>query len=318
MQLRQLSYFVGVAESGSFSRAAAVLSVAQPALSRQVAELERELGVALLVRNGRGVVLTDPGVKFLGRAKLILEDAERATQEARASKGRPMGVVALGIAPSIGSVLTAPLVSRIRELYPEIHIQLNEAYSGNLHEWLLSGRLDAGILYIPKSVSAANVTRLVTEQLYFIGRTDELRKHFGKAVQLRLETALKLPLILPARPHTIRGLLDQAAARKQLDLTLSLEVNGFLAIRDLVSAGLGFTILPASNFLKEIASGLLGGLTITDPSLTQAAGVMLSPHHAPSLAVKAVAKTVREVARDLISCGRWPEKLVDSDRRPAP
>jgi LysR family transcriptional regulator, nitrogen assimilation regulatory protein len=79
--------------------------------------------VALLVRNGRGVVLTDPGVKFLGRAKLILEDAERATQEARASKGRPMGVVALGIAPSIGSVSTAPLVSQIRELYPSYPVE---------------------------------------------------------------------------------------------------------------------------------------------------------------------------------------------------
>jgi LysR family transcriptional regulator, nitrogen assimilation regulatory protein len=199
MQLRQLSYFVGVAESGSFSRAAAVLSVAQPALSRQVAELERELGVALLVRNGRGVVLTDPGVKFLGRAKLILEDAERAAQEARASKGRPMGVVALGIAPSIGSVLTAPLVSRIRELYPEIHIQLNEAYSGNLHEWLLSGRLDAGILYIPKSVSAANVTRLVTGAAL-------LHRQDGRAAQaLRQDVAIAAGARAQASADTARS-----------------------------------------------------------------------------------------------------------------
>ena len=71
MELRQLRYFVGVAEVGSFTKAAAVLDIAQPALSRQIRELEIELGVALLVRNGRGVVLTDAGVKFLGRDKMI-------------------------------------------------------------------------------------------------------------------------------------------------------------------------------------------------------------------------------------------------------
>ena len=78
MELRQLRYFVGVAEVGSFTKAAAVLDIAQPALSRQIRELEIELGVALLVRNGRGAVLTEAGVKFLGRAKMILDDTERA------------------------------------------------------------------------------------------------------------------------------------------------------------------------------------------------------------------------------------------------
>ena len=308
MELRQLKYFVGIAELGSFTKAAVVLSIAQPALSRQIRELENELGVPLLVRNGRGALLTDAGVKFLGRAKMILDDAERALQEARSLKGRPMGLVSVGMPPSIGSILSVPTVMRVRSLYPEIQLQLTEGYSGHIQEWLLSGRLDIGILYVPQRSSEANFDRLANEQLYLLGAPELARRHLGRAISVDFEATLNLPLILPTRPHAIRRLLDEVAAKKHMEYNCPVEVNAFLAVRDLVLNGQGFTILPVSNVLPEIASGRLDAVRIANPELTQTVGLMTSTHHPPSFATTTVARVVQDLARELVNTSAWPEQ----------
>jgi LysR family transcriptional regulator, nitrogen assimilation regulatory protein len=308
MELRQLKYFVGIAELGSFTKAAVVLDVAQPALSRQIRELEIELGLPLLVRNGRGVLLTDAGVKFLGRAKMILDDADRAVQEARSLQGRPMGLVSVGLPPSIGSILSVPTVTRVRSLYPEIQLQLTEGYSGHIQEWLLSGRLDIGVLYVPQRSADTNFHRLANEHLYLLGSPELVRRHIGHAASVDFEATLNLPLILPTRPHAIRRLLDEAAAKKHKEYNCPIEVNAFQAVRDLVLKGQCFTILPVSNVLPEIDGCRLDAVRIVNPELTQIVGLMTSTHHPPSFATTTVAKVVRDLAHELVNTSAWPER----------
>jgi LysR family nitrogen assimilation transcriptional regulator len=308
MELRQLKYFAKIAELGSFTQAAAVLGVAQPALSRQIRDLEVELSVSLLLRNGRGVALTDAGVKFLARAKAILDDTERACQEARASKGRPMGLVSVGMPPSIGSFLAVPLVTRMRATYPEIQLQITEAYSGHLHEWLLSGRLDIGVLYAPTRSIGTTCDQLAAEELYLLGSPRVLARHIGTARRIEFCTLPTLPLILPARPHAIRRLMDEEAAKSRLDINLGPEVNGFLAIRDLVISGLGFTILPVSTVLGDIRAGTITAVSIVDPELIQMVGLMTSPHHPLSFAASCVVALLHELAQELHHNGAWPER----------
>jgi len=306
MELRQLRYFVGIAELGSFTRAAVVPDIAQPALSRQIRELEAELGVQLLVRNGRGALLTDAGVKFLGRAKMILDDAERALQEARSLKGRPMGLVSIGMPPAIGSILSVETVMRVRSLYPEIQLQLTEGYSGHIHEWLLSGRLDLGVLYVSQRSSDVNFDRVANEQLYLLGSPELVGKHLGDAISLDFEATLDLPLILPTRPHAIRRLLDEAAAKKHREYYCPIEVNAYLAVRDLVVKGQGFTILPVSTMLRELEAGQLAAVRIVNPELMQTVGLMTSSHHPPSFATTTVARVIADLAQGLIDSGAWP------------
>jgi LysR family nitrogen assimilation transcriptional regulator len=308
MELRQLRYFVGIAELGSFTKASVVLDIAQPALSRQIRELEAELGVPLLVRNGRGALLTDAGVKFLGRAKMILDDAERALQEARSLKGRPMGLVSIGMPPAIGSILSVETVMRVRSLYPEIQLQLTEGYSGHIQEWLLSGRLDLGVLYAPHRGSDASFDRVANEQLYLLGSPQMVRQHLGDAITLDLEATLDLPLILPTRPHAIRRLLDEAAAKKHKEYYCPIEVNAFLAVRDLVLKGQGFTVLPVSTMLSELEARRLQAVRIVNPELMQAVALMTSSHHPPSFATTTVARVIQDLARDLVESGAWPER----------
>ncbi len=313
MEMRQLRYFVAVAEVGSFSKAALILDVAQPAVSRQVRELEIELGVLLLVRNGRGAVLTDAGIKFLGRVRMILEDVERSLQEARTLKGQPMGMVSIGMPPAIGAILSVPTVTQVRTLYPEIRLQLTEGYSGHIHEWLLSGRLDIGVLYTPPRSSDLSYDHLATERLYLLGAPALIEQHLGQDTSLPFGDILKLPLILPARPHAIRRLIDEVATRKLTELNLVAEVNAFLGIRDLVVGGHGVTILPVSAMLHEIAAGQLKVIDVVNPELSQTVGLMTSTHHSPSLATMTVARVIHDIARSLVKTVAWPERNVSKN-----
>lgn len=308
MELRQLKYFAKVAEVGSFTRAAAALDLAQPALSRQIAELEAEVGVPLLARTGRGAVPTEAGLKFLTRAKAILHDVERAAQELQSLQGRPMGLVSLGMPPSISSILAVPLVERIRAVHPQIQLQLTEGYSGHLHEWLLAGQLDLGVLYSTERSVGISCDGLVREQLCLIGSADMLERRLGRAASVRFADLARMPLILPARPHAVRKLVDETAAARQVGITVTLEVSGFFGICDLVSGGHGVTILPVSAVWSQLRGGAFVAARITAPQLTQFVGLVTSSHHPTSLATKAVATVVKKLARELVACGRWPER----------
>lgn len=308
MELRQLKYFTKVAEVGNFRRAAAALGMAQPALSKHIAALEAELGMTLLVRNGRGAVLSDAGIKFLTRAKAILDDVERALQEARSLQGRPMGLVCIGMAPAIGTILAVPLVERVRTLYPEVQLQLTEGYSGHLHEWLLAGQIDLGVLYGDERSIGISCDGLLSESLYLVGAPATVDSHFGPAETVEFARMAKIPLILPARQHAIRKLMDDISARQQFEIQVSLEVNGFSAICHLVASGHGMTILPVSAVLPQIHSGTLKALRIVSPELTQSVGLMTSTHHPTSLATKTISTAIKQLARELVASGQWPER----------
>src|SRR5258708_37097921 len=120
MDLKQLKAFATLAEFGSFSRAGAVLSVAQPVLSRQIKALEAELGIALFYRNGRGIVLTEAGKLLHEYARSVIDTVARATAEVMALQSSPRGKVVIGMPPSDGFVLTVPFVHRFRSEVPQI------------------------------------------------------------------------------------------------------------------------------------------------------------------------------------------------------
>ena len=128
MELKQLIYFLGIAESGSFSKAAVRLAVAQPILSRSVKLLESELGVELLYRNGRGVVLSQAGKVLEPYARSVVGLVDKASSEIGSLRAVPQGRVAIAMPPSIGWVLTGPLVLRCREVFPEIFLHMAEGF----------------------------------------------------------------------------------------------------------------------------------------------------------------------------------------------
>ena len=149
MDLKQLSYFLHVADSGSFTRAASLLKIAQPALSRQVRQLEVELRQTLLLRNGRGVTLTEAGKRLLEHGRGILHQVDRAREDLEEMRGAPVGHTAIGVPPTVGRILSAPLVTEFGRRFPKATLGIVEGLSTYVTEWLASGRIDIGLLYNP-------------------------------------------------------------------------------------------------------------------------------------------------------------------------
>lgn len=311
MDIKQLQYFIRVAETGSLTRAAALLGMTQPALSWQISKLETELSVNLFSRNGRGVILTDAGVLFLRRAKALAEDADRAKREMQEFTGRPMGLVTVGLPPAVAAILAMPLVEHISRQCPEVKLQIIEGYSGYVHEWLLGGRIDLGILYGAAGTPSLACQPLVNERLYLLEAADGAGRDDTRIEFSRLG---EIPLILPSSPHAIRRLIDMFSAKHHLALNICMEVIAFAAIKDLVVNGHGATILPIAPMICEVRSGRLRAREIVNPSLSQVVGLASSAHH-PTLAMQAVMRLIRDVSAELIADGRWPVQIENRTHR---
>ena len=170
MELRQLRYFLGVCEAGSLLKASTRLHIAQPALGQQIAALEDELGVKLFARSTRGMALTPEGRTFAEHAKVVLTDADRAKASVRSAATDPQGQVVLGLPTTVALAATVPIVQACRERYPRIQLQVIEAYSGFLREWLQMGRLDLALLFGDESDPDLLKRVLLEEPLALVDR----------------------------------------------------------------------------------------------------------------------------------------------------
>jgi LysR family nitrogen assimilation transcriptional regulator len=242
--LVQLQYFVRVAELGSFTKAASVLRIAQPALSRRVRTLEVALKANLFRRNGRGVQLTEAGQRLLDHAHHLLQDAEAAMQSVH-GEGVYRGSVSIGLPPSVGKVLTVPLVTRFVADYPDATLTVAEGLSNSLQEQLVSGRLDVAVLFNPSPSQRILTETIATEPLYLIAPRSKDQR--GRVRTLK--DLASLPLIFPSAPHPIRALVEGEAARTGVALSIKLQLDSVAAILDLVQAGYGYSVVP-KNVLR--------------------------------------------------------------------
>jgi len=170
MDLKQLEYFVRVAELGSFTRAAVALNLAQPALSRQVRLLEVELRQNLLIRNGRGALPTEAGKLLLAHGRGILHQVERAYEELGRVRGSLAGRVAVGLPTSLARALTVPLTRTFRAELPDATISISEGLSVAMQESLVTGRLDIAVLYNAQTTADTEITPLLEEDLLLVQR----------------------------------------------------------------------------------------------------------------------------------------------------
>lgn len=161
MNLKQLEYFMHVAELGSFSKAAMVLDVAQPALSRQVRGLETELRQQLFLRNGRGVALTEAGRRLFDHSVAIMQMVAHAREDLGASRDAPVGRVTIGLPPSIARQLTLPLIDHFKRTLPSARLAIVEGLSSHIIEWVTTGRADVGLVYNPDAQPGIEITPLL-------------------------------------------------------------------------------------------------------------------------------------------------------------
>ncbi|MEJ7929672.1 LysR substrate-binding domain-containing protein [Ramlibacter sp. AN1015] len=241
MDLKQIAYFVRVAELGSFTRAAVALDVAQPALSRQIRLLEVELRQALLVRNGRGAVPTEAGKLLLAHGRGILHQVERAREELGRVRGQLAGRVALGLPPSIAKALAVPLIREFGRRMPEASLSIIEGLSSGMRESLANGRLDIALVYNAAPGPDVELTPLVDEPLYLVRARGSGTR--GAARSLPMRELAELPLVIPSRPNAIRMQVEAALADLGLRPRIALEIDAVAAILELVADGAGNAVL---------------------------------------------------------------------------
>lgn len=301
MDIKQLRYFVQVAEMGSVSKAAAALSIAQPAISRQIRNLEESLGRQLLHRNGRGVTTTEAGVILLDRAKGILEDLRRTEWEMREMTGIPTGKVTLGVPPTVSQVLVIPLIKRLRDNHPNVTLQVIEAFSGYVREWLATGRADLAVLYDSPRSKHLVTEKMLRERLFLVTAAT------GKAPPetIALRDVAKMTLILPSSPHGLRLLIDQFAGEAGITLQVGFEIDALSAIKELVEEGVGATILPFASVSREALQGRVHARQIIKPVMDRTLVFATTTQRPSTLATRAVIKELKEVVQDLVSEGLW-------------
>jgi LysR family nitrogen assimilation transcriptional regulator len=238
MTLNQIEVFIQVAEHQSFSRAARMLGVAQPALSRQVRTLETELRETLFIRNGRGVALTAAGARLFEHGQGILHLVAQAREDLSSARNEPVGEIVVAMPPTQARLHTRRLIEAFQLQCPRARLVIVEGFSTQLTEWLLSGRADLALVYNPEALPALEVLPLREEALCLLSPAGQAPR--GPLSFARLA---RLPLIMPQRGQVFRQKLEEAALMSGVQLQVRWEVSSVPVILDMVADGLGHAAL---------------------------------------------------------------------------
>jgi LysR family nitrogen assimilation transcriptional regulator len=301
MDLKQLEYFRHVAELGSFTRAASFLSVVQPALSRQVRQLETELGQNLFERNGRGVVLTDAGTRLLEHARGILTQVGRARQELEDQRNGDSGHFTLGLPPTLGRSVTVPLVKAFDRLLPNAQLATVEGLSAYIVEWLNLGRIDCALVYNALGSATLDLQPLLDEQLFLIAPLPARGARKARKSVTLAELA-DYPLNIPSRPHAMRMSVESALAGVDVKIKVAHEIECIPAIIDLVRQGHGYAVLPLNAVKSTPWSDEVLVKPILAPILRTSLSIATSAQRPRSPLLRKAIDVVRDVVRQEIRC----------------
>ena len=314
MDLKKLHHCVTVADLGSFTRAASVLSVPQSVLSRQVRDVEQVIGFPLLRRTGRGATLTEAGQQILPKLRALVLEWQHLQEEARQLHGPPSGLIRLGVLTSLGGVLLTPLLNLACERLPEIRIHVLEGLTEHLDEALTSGRLDIGLLYHNRQVPSSTDESLVQTDLCLIGAAGD---SVTRADAIDFRQVVKLPLVLPAVPNRMRLLIDQVCHDHGVALNVTTVLDALGTLKDIAASGKAYTILPPHYVAADIAAGRLQAARIVNPAITRTI-LLASSAHSPMVRARSeVMELIREVISSLVSAGELPGQLCQPMRHMA-
>ncbi len=303
MDFKQLRALLIVAETGSVTRAAELLNLVQPAVSRQLRMLEEDVGVVLFRRGRQGMELTGDGRTLVEYARRALDQLDRARAELKPDDGLLGGIVSVGLLPSVCDLLSSRLVKAVSQEQPGIRIRIVMGYAGHLQQWLSSGEVDLALLYDPATSPDLMVRPLLEESLWVVGLKDS---GLDSQTPVHIADLANHPLILPGASHGLRSLVEHACAAQSVRLNVVAETNSMTVQKSLVLGGHGWTILPSIAIVDDVESGKLAAAPFSEPPLQRK--IVLAT---PAKLTKTAPTTCVEAA--LVACmkhsvqhGDWP------------
>lgn len=307
MNLRQLHYFAAVSELQSVTRAAEHLHVAQPALTRHIRTLERDLGVQLFFKKGRGIALTTAGAVFQDRVRTILRELDRARAEVRSLASPESCRINVGLPFSISQALTRVLLDRVSTSERGMSVRVIDGWSGFIVDYLLRDQLDLGVIYDHTPRSELLYTQPLAAEEQFLVCAPHLRP---PGDTIRLADIAKLPLALPSHEHGLRVAVERTAHAAGISLNICREIEAIVAIKQSALAGETYAILPLAEIEHDLASGRLAKIVIVEPVVHRTLYLAWPRHRLIGPAVQRVIELVKHETATLIAQGRWATRFL--------
>jgi LysR family nitrogen assimilation transcriptional regulator len=303
-----LRAFLKIAHTGSISRAAESLGIAQPSLSQQLLRLEDEVGIQLFDRTARGVTLTEAGCVFRERARQLLQMTEQAVADARNLRDEARGQVVFAMPPSIARLISVPLLEALAEHSPLVRIRVVESFTGPIRGWLESEKIDLGILYDLGILRHLVAQRLASDELFVVGPPGR----FGSAdapTVLPFAALAGESLFAPGPQNGLRQLLEREAVRTGIDLRIAQDVDALDTMIGLAAGGRGLAVLPQCAVAQAVSARLLSVARLSDKGLRRYLSIVRNPAHVLTYALVHVENLTRVVMARLIAEGRWQGRL---------
>ncbi|MCP3017069.1 LysR substrate-binding domain-containing protein [Nocardiopsis dassonvillei] len=322
MDIAQLRDFIAVVDSGSFTRAASVLFVSQPAVSQRMKQLESELGVRLVQRGPRGVVPTPAGRTLYRDAQQLIRRFDQIAEDVAKEPRAIRGPVAVGL-PTAAAVHLAPaLFSWTKRHYPGVRLRLFESVSGYIQELLTVGRMDLAVLYRDDAAPRPAETPLYSEELYLVGRSDaEEPPRDDRAAgaagtgataaaaygDISLADMLRVPLVAPGSRSNLRVLIDRVFAEHGAVPTIAADVESLGTMVRIAESGEACALLPLSSVEALRGTPDLMVRRVVDPVIERHIAVCAgSDYYEPRDAVSVVRHGIVQVTTRLAERGAWP------------
>lgn len=301
MNLRQITYFLKIAELRSFTSAANALHVSQPALSKQMRQLEEELGTALFIRSDRGIKLTEAGAMLLTRAPRVLEEIAQLRNDLQASSTQtPSGPLAVGMGLAARDLVTIPAVTRFLQRCPLVAMHVREGITGPLVDDLKLGALDCALLFEVSPEEPLIAEPFVRESLLYVGPP---ASQLSLDAPVAVSQAMSRPLVVTSGNSPLRRRIDEAAASVGATTPLSFEVNAVEIMLGCISPGSLHTILPYSAVHGALAAGRVSAAPIDGLHIDWS--FVYARNFGLSLAARSFRNLVFELADQAVADGQW-------------
>lgn len=294
MDFERWKLFLLVSELGSLSKAATVLNRPQPVISRHINSLETECGCNLFYRTGRGVVLSEVGQAILPRVQAMIDEWDQIMRDIKGQAGVPVGPVSVGLLPSVR--IASDLVRLATEQFPGIDLHLTEASGGQLAEQVAVGRIDLALVLREPGALLPTEEALLQLPMCIVGPAGD---PVTSQRTVPLADVGALPMIMAKPPNTLRMMIEQFARRADVRLNFATQVDPPATQRQLVAAGLGYSITTRMSVRDEVAAGQLTAASIVDPPLTMVLVLVRSNQRPATLAIRKIARLLSDVIRQL-------------------
>jgi len=303
IELKQLEYFLAVADNLSFTKAAEEIHVAQPAISQQIKYLEFVLGVTLFNRDNKKVTLTEAGELLRKHAIEVLECVDRTVEVIEELRGLERGTVSIAMSSTVATVLMADLVREFRMQFPDIKIRVTEAMTSKSIQRLQNGELDLAIVTLPiQEENNLNVENLFDEDLEVIvsSKHEWARQNIESVNLIDLN---KYEWILANNQNGLRHLINEACEQKGFCPMPAIELDRISSVKNvLMYSQKGITILPPTAVLTELSLGLLKRIKFKDIRIFRMVGLTCKPQNLLSPAASEMVSVIKQI------CYKYPER----------